>query len=44
MGDKSPKSVRRHESQKQAKSSAVENKKRQDIAAKQVPKAAPKRK
>ena len=34
MGDKSPKSVRRQASQKQVKSNAVEEKKRQAIAAK----------
>ena len=37
MGDKSPKSVRKHETQKQAKNSAADQKKRQAIAAKQVP-------
>ena len=37
MGDKSPKSVRKQASQKQAKHSAADQKKRQDIAAKQVP-------
>jgi hypothetical protein len=37
MGDKSPKSVRKQESQKQAKNSAADQKKRQEIAAKQVP-------
>lgn len=36
MGDKSPKSVRRQESQKQAKSNTAEKKKQQSIAAKQV--------
>ena len=34
MGDKSPKSVRRQANQKQAKSSAADQKKQQDIAAK----------
>jgi hypothetical protein len=37
MGDKSPKSVRKHETQKQAKNDAADQKKRQAIAAKQVP-------
>ncbi len=35
MGDKSPKSVRRQESQKQAKGSAADKKKQQAITAKQ---------
>jgi hypothetical protein len=38
MGDKSPKSVRRQEGQKKAKSSAQEQKKQQAIVLKQVPK------
>ena len=37
MGDKSPKSVRRQATQKQAKSSAEEQKRQQLIAAKRVP-------
>ena len=37
MGDKSPKSVRKHETQKQAKNDAADQKKRKAIAAKQVP-------
>jgi hypothetical protein len=36
MGDKSPKSVRKRETQKQVKSSAVDQKKRQAVADKQV--------
>lgn len=36
MGDKSPKSVRRNATQKQAKSSAADQKKQQDITAKQA--------
>jgi hypothetical protein len=36
MGDKSPKSVRRQASQKQAKSSTTDQKKQQAIAAKQA--------
>jgi hypothetical protein len=36
MGDKSPKSVRRQATQKQAKSSAVDARKQQAIAAKQA--------
>lgn len=36
MGDKSPKSVRKHATQKQAKSDAASLKKRQEVAAKQV--------
>ena len=36
MGDKSPKSVRRQETQKQVKSSAADQKKRQAAAAKQA--------
>ena len=36
MGDKSPKSARRNATQKQAKSSAVDQKKKNEIAAKQV--------
>lgn len=36
MGDKSPKSVRRQETQKQAKTSAVDQQKKQAIAAKHV--------
>lgn len=35
MGDKSPKSVRRQATQKQVKSTAADEKKRQAIAAKQ---------
>ena len=35
MGDKSPKSVRRQATQKQVKSNAADQKKRQAIAAKQ---------
>jgi hypothetical protein len=37
MGDKSPKSVRRQATQKQAKSSSDQQKRQQIIAAKQVP-------
>ena len=37
MGDKSPKSVRRHATQKQAKSNAEEQKRLQLIAEKRVP-------
>jgi len=37
MGDKSPKSVRRQATQKEAKSSAAEQKKSQATAAKQTP-------
>jgi hypothetical protein len=36
MGDRSPKSVRRQATQKQAKSTAVDEKKRQAVAAKQA--------
>jgi hypothetical protein len=36
MGDKSPKSVRRQATQKQAKSNAADQKKQQAIAAKQA--------
>ncbi len=36
MGDKSPKSVRKNESQKQAKSSASDKKKQQEIASKRA--------
>jgi hypothetical protein len=36
MGDKSPKSVRRQATQKQARSSAADQKKQQAIAAKQA--------
>jgi hypothetical protein len=36
MGDKSPKSVRRQATQKQAKNTAVDQKKQQATAAKQV--------
>ena len=36
MGDKSPKSARRNATQKQAKSSADDQKKQQAIAAKQI--------
>lgn len=36
MGDKSPKSVRKHATQKQAKHDAADQKKRQEAAAKQV--------
>jgi hypothetical protein len=36
MGDKSPKSVRRQANQKQAKSSAADQKKQQAVAAKQA--------
>ena len=36
MGDKSPKSVRRQATQKQAKSSTADQQKRQAIAAKQA--------
>ena len=36
MGDKSPKSVRKQATQKQAKNDASNQKKRQEIAAKQV--------
>jgi len=36
MGDKSPKSVRRQATQKQVKSTAVDEKKRQAIVAKQA--------
>jgi hypothetical protein len=38
MGDKSPKSIRRNETQKQVKSGVEAEKKRQAIVAKQVPK------
>jgi hypothetical protein len=37
MGDKSPKATHKHAAQKQAKDSAANNKKKQQIAAKQVP-------
>jgi hypothetical protein len=36
MGDKSPKSVRKQASQKQAKTNAADQQKRQDIASKRV--------
>jgi hypothetical protein len=36
MGDKSPKSVRRNATQKQAKSNAADQKKQQTVAAKQT--------
>jgi hypothetical protein len=36
MGDKSPKSVRRQATQKQVKGNALEQKKRQEIAAKRA--------
>lgn len=36
MGDKSPKSVRRQESQKQSKNTQADKKKQQSIAAKQA--------
>ncbi len=36
MGDKSPKAAKKQASQKQAKSDRVDQKKRQDVAAKQV--------
>ena len=36
MGDKSPKSVQKQASQKQAKSNLADQKKKQDVAAKQV--------
>jgi hypothetical protein len=39
MGDKSPKAARKQASQKQAKTDAVDLKKRQDVAAKQAPSA-----
>jgi hypothetical protein len=35
MGDKSPKSIRRHATQKQVKNSAISKKKQQAVAAKQ---------
>ncbi len=38
MGDKSPKSVHKQAAQKQQKMDSQNQKKRQDIAAKQVPK------
>jgi hypothetical protein len=38
MGDRSPKAVQKQASQKQAKSDRADQKKRQDVAAKQVPK------
>jgi len=37
MGDKSPKATHKHAAQKQAKNSAADNKKKQQIATKQVP-------
>jgi hypothetical protein len=37
MGDKSPKAARKQASQKQVKTDAADLKKRQDVAAKQVP-------
>ncbi len=37
MGDKSPKAAKKHASQKQVKSDRVDQKKRDDIASKQVP-------
>lgn len=37
MGDKSPKAAKKQASQKQAKSDRAEQKKRQEVAAKQVP-------
>ena len=36
MGDKSPKAAKKNASQKQAKSDRADQKKRQDVAAKQV--------
>jgi hypothetical protein len=36
MGDKSPKAAKKQASQKQAKSDRIDDKKRRDIAAKQV--------
>lgn len=36
MGDKSPKSVRKNESQKQAKHNAADQKKQQEVAAKRA--------
>lgn len=38
MGDRSPKSVQKQASQKKAKSDRADQKKKQDVAAKQVPK------
>ena len=38
MGDRSPKSVKKQASQKQAKSDRADQKKKDDVAAKQVPK------
>jgi hypothetical protein len=37
MGDKSPKAAKKQASQKQIKSNQADNKKRQDVAAKQAP-------
>ena len=37
MGDKSPKAAKKQASQKQAKSDRAEQKKRQEVTAKQVP-------
>lgn len=37
MGDKSPKAAKKHASQKQAKSDRINQKKRDDIALKQIP-------
>lgn len=37
MGDRSPKSVQKQASQKKAKSDSADQKKRQDVAAKQAP-------
>jgi len=37
MGDKSPKAARKQESQRQVKADRVNEKKRQDVAAKQAP-------
>ena len=36
MGDKSPKAAKKHANQKQAKSDHADQKKRQEVAAKQV--------
>jgi hypothetical protein len=38
MGDKSPKAAKKQADQKQAKSDRADDKKRRDVAAKQVPK------
>lgn len=37
MGDKSPKATKKHAAQKQLKSDRVDQKKRDDIASKQIP-------